>query len=462
MRIGRTVVSIIFGLIIGILACFSRGSVFFILLALVTVYFIKRLPEERERNFILRIFLFGFGLRVLFVLLTVALAVYRGNIVDYHAAYQNPDCVISYATPDLFDDSAYYTLRALYTSLYWKGVPLGMWTLEHVVANREYGFSGFVWLPATFFTLFGFSPVSSRFINCFLGIITALLVYFTVKNTFGGRTARLAAILTAFFPSLFIWSITNLKDTSFIFAFYLMLWAIVKMRSSRSIFYAFIIFIAIWFQSFVRFFKFKEYLYLNILIITLYFLPFLISFLRGRLKNIVIAMMVVSCVFFIVQKRESIGYKFNSMANEAFEWHKGVIAGGGSNYKLLPDRILQRNEIGRMDFLRMYFSGVFHAMFEPVPSRINKPVLVLAALQMCLWYILIILAAAGLFFSLRQSMATSLMLFAYFFVMLSISAVTGGNIGTIFRMRDIITPIILIFASLAFIRIKDKIYGLRS
>lgn len=86
----------------------------------------------------------------------------------------------------------------------------------------------------------------------------------------------------------------------------------------------------------------------------------------------------------------------------------------------------------------------------------------LAYSQMCIWYILVLFAAAGFIFSLRRGFFKAGFIFiAYFFVMLSILAVTGGNIGTLFRMRDVITPIVLIFASLVFIRIRDKVYELR-
>ena len=448
---------IIFGFIAVIMAFFSPGSAFFIILAAMTVFLINRLPEARERNFIRRIFLWGFGLRVLFVLLSMALAVYKGNVMNYHLSYGCPD----YGTPYLFDDSAYYTLRALYTSLYWKGIPLSMWTLEHVVANRNYGYTGFIWLPSAYFAVFGWSPVSSRFINCFLGIITALLVYFTVKNSFGKRPARLSAAMAAFFPSLFLWSATNLKDTAFIFSFYLMIWAIIKMRFTKSLYYAPVIFIAIWFQCSIRYFKYREYFYLSFAIIAAYFLPAMLNFLRGRLKAIVIVILVASCVVFAVSKKDNIGRAFNKAANEAFVWHKGMLSAGGKNYKLLPDKILEKNEIGRGEFFRMYLSGIFHAMFEPFPSRTNKPSLMLAYLQMCIWYVLVFFAAAGFILSLRRGFFKADFIFiAYFFVMLSILAVTGGNIGTIFRMRDVITPIVLIFASLAFIRIWDKVYEL--
>jgi len=449
---------IVFGIIVTATAFFSRGSAFFIILAAMTVFLINRLPAARERDFIRRIFLWGFTLRVLFVLLSMAFAVYKGNIMNFHIKYGCPD----YGTPYLFDDSAYYTLRALYTSLHWKGVPLSTWTLEYVVNNREYGYTGFVWLPAVYFRVFGFSPVSSRFINCFLGVITAFLVYSCVKNVFGERPARASAVLTAFFPSLFLWSATNLKDTAFIFSFYLMIWAIIKTRFTKGLYYAPVIFLAIWFQCSIRFFKYREYFYLSMVIMAAYFLPVMLSFLRGRLKAVVIVILVASCVVFAVLKREGIGRAFNKAANEAFVWHKGMLSDKGNNYKLLPDRILEKDEINPGDFLRMYSSGIFHVIFEPFPSRINKPSLMLAFLQMCIWYVLIFFAAAGLFFSLKRGFFKADFIFiAYFIVMLSVLAVTGGNVGTIFRMRDVITPIVLIFASLALIRIWDKVYELR-
>jgi len=215
--------AITIGLIFGAISFFSPGSLFFIALALTTVFIINRISDKKERDFILKLFLWGFALRIFCMLLINVGLIYGGHVLNYgtdpsYAGRDYPD----FSTPYLFDDEGYYTLRGQFTNMYLSGKPLSDSTITGLVRN-EYGFTSFIYVLASYFNIFGYSPISSRLINCFLGILTAIIVYYMARDISGLRAAKLSAVFVAFFPSLFIWSITNLKETIFIFTVCLML-----------------------------------------------------------------------------------------------------------------------------------------------------------------------------------------------------------------------------------------------
>jgi 4-amino-4-deoxy-L-arabinose transferase-like glycosyltransferase len=54
------------------------------------------------------------------------------------------------------------------------------------------------------------------------------LVYLIGRRLFGERAGVLAGVGAAFFPSTFLWSLTTLKDTMFLFAVALLLWLLTE------------------------------------------------------------------------------------------------------------------------------------------------------------------------------------------------------------------------------------------
>lgn len=89
--------------------------------------------------------------------------------------------------------------------------------------------------------------------------------------------------------------------------------------------------------------------------------------------------------------------------------------------------------------------------FEPFPWKIQSEAMLFSLPQMALCYFLIPFAILGLAISVRYRLRESVFLIIYFLIMTSALAVFGGNIGTIFRFRDVITPILLVFSSVGLI-----------
>lgn len=443
IQINRIYTAVIVGAILAVLISFSPGSFFILMVTIGTALFICRFSNKSERNFILIIFLTGLGLRVIFTSLMLSYSIFGGHMLSY-TSMGFPD----YSTPYIFGDSGYYTLRALFTSMYWLGEPIYQHIVEYSV-KASYGFSGFLYVLAAFFTIFGYSPISSRFINCFLGALTTILVYSIVKNIFNEKPARLAAILTAFFPSMFLWSTTNLKEPSMIFAVCLMLWSLVKFQRSKSVYYLIITVLSIWLQFCIRYSYRMEFFFVTFAIVLCYVLYLCISSLSLRKRVGIFLLIVIIGAYSAFIRKDKVKLAIGNLAQKIYICHIGVINTGGICYKLLPDEFYTGlKNMGLNDFSKMLGKGWFHIMLEPLPRRMQSKAMLFSFPQMLLWYFLIPFAALGVALSVRYRLRESIILIAYFLVMTSVLAVTGGNIGTIFRLRDINTPIILIFSSI--------------
>lgn len=434
--------AVIAGAIIAGLISFSPGSLFILILAVGAVFFIFRLPNKSERNFILFIFLAGLGSRIAFSLLAIFWSAVSGQMMDY-AVYGGLD----YSTPYIIGDSAYYTLRAIFTSMYWLGKPIAPLIWEKVIAP-SYGLNGFIYILASYFSIFGYSPVSASFINCFLGSLIAIVVYSIVKNIFNESPARLAAVLTVFFPSMFLWSITNLKETTVILCGCLLLWSLVMFQKTKRARYLIITAFSIWAQSWIRYGYRDEFLFITIGVVLLYLFYLSVSNLSLRKRTIIFFMVFTVAGFGLFAKKDKVAQAMGTIVQKAYIHHRGTVNTGGICYKLLPDEYYTDfKHLNFGGFVKMFGKGWFHIIFEPLPWNIKSKGLLFGFIQMTLWYSLIPFAVLGMAISLRYRLRGSIILGIYFLLMTSALAVTGGNIGTSFRLRDVNTPIVLIFSS---------------
>ena len=104
------------------------------------------------------------------------------------------------------DDADGYELNGMAIAAGWAGrgppLPVG--------SGQNHGFTV---VAATLYYLLGGFRVILAYFNAVLGTITILLVYVLARQLVHKLVARRAALLTAFMPSMILWSAVALKDT---------------------------------------------------------------------------------------------------------------------------------------------------------------------------------------------------------------------------------------------------------
>jgi len=440
---------IIIGIAIGLLVTFSPGSLFMLILTILAITLICRIQDRRERNFLLFIFLGGLAVRIILALFLTNAAFFTGRVLDYSLR----GCP-GYVAPYIFDDSGYYTLRSWFTSMQWSGLPLNDFALRGIVKNT-YGFSGFSYILALFFKTFGYSPVSSRFINSFLGASSGILVYFTLKNILNERAARIAAALTTFFPSLVLWSVTNLKETSVMFAACSMIFFLVRFQKTKRAYCLIPALMSLLFSSFIRSHSHGvEFGVVSGLIIAAYISYLWLCRLPLKKRIALLALIFIGCAIIAFSKAEGA----NLFAKEALQrvliQHKGAVLNSGLHYRLLPDEYYMNTiELKPADALMMLFKGWFHIGMEPLPWQFQSKSMMASFPQMLIVYYLIPFAVLGIWILVRYRFKECAALIAYFIIMTSVMAMAGGNIGTVFRQRDVNTPFFLMLSSVGLVSV---------
>jgi hypothetical protein len=200
--IPRRVIAIAFVLAVGAGAIYLGLSVsqapdtslgLFIGLVAAAVSFVSLFQGEEDRPFLIRLLIWALGLRWL-----VGLAIfYLGKQSSI-----GPD----YATYDFFGDLLCRT---------WQGLVDSRWVPARMNANRS-GW-GMYYYVASIYYLIGRNSLAIQLLNCAYGAATCVLVYRIANLVYPSRrVARLAAMLTAFSPSMVLWSAQGLKEAPII------------------------------------------------------------------------------------------------------------------------------------------------------------------------------------------------------------------------------------------------------
>ncbi|UCB56952.1 MAG: glycosyltransferase family 39 protein [Candidatus Omnitrophota bacterium] len=391
----------------------------------------RSLRPKEDRVFLTKIFIAGILVRVL--LLTSAHFIYA-FLDKWEYYYENMRAI------RLFGDSAFTTVRSWWIAQYFSGTPLKDLVFQSTFG--DYGHSGYLYIMGLYYYLFGFSPVSVSLINCIASVLTGILFYFMAKEIAGIKQAKIVASLVIFFPSLILWSITNLKDSMFIFFTAVILWAFMQVTIIKKNGYLILLIAAAFLQA-----SFRKYIFIPT--IAILGLSYLIMKKKTKYILLVASVLIVTLLVTKFDLREPI-YKL-------IGYHRGVVHSGGFVYRLFDDWIYQRGspiaELSNLSIIKGLFKGWFHFLLEPFPWKISSTFSILAFPQMIVWYFLLPFSIIGLFFQLRHNWQKSLVFIMYFLSIGSILILTGGNVGTDFRFRDILTSIFILFAGIGICRI---------
>ncbi len=439
-KIENTGALIATGILIGIVSAIFPGTTFDIVLTAVAAFLIYIFSDAGEKYFLVKLFIWGLLIRTVLLLLLQAALIHKNILVSGYGASA------AYLSPD----AGYYTVRGWGLAQHIMGIELDKALLGHIYTVNAYTF--YLYIVAFFHYLFGFSPVSVTFINCLFSVLTGIVYYFIGKEISGDRPARVAAIMIVFFPSLIIWSIENLKDPMFIFLTGIILLAFMKLIKTDRMRYWALLFAALLLQSLVR--PKLIVLEAGIALWACFFYMQLKK--KLRLKHLFIMIICAAMIWPVL------GPKLDAFRNEIIRYHRGVAATAGFNYRIYDDWIYDTNvdygRVSNFEFLSAASKGWAHFFLEPFPWNLRSALSIIVFPQMVIWYIILPFSVIGFFLKLKSHKRITVALSAFFLLVGTILAMTGGNIGTDFRIRDMLSPLVILFSAIGlvhFFRVKS-------
>lgn len=391
----------------------------------------------------------GFGLpesetRALRVILSVALLVRLAAIGGLFLI--NTPKHDAGAVSMLTGDEAYGMGRALRT----RDVVLGVATnqYDYFVAYDEYGNNSYVSRLTAIQLMFGPTPYSMRLLNSVLFTIGAVLLFRLARAGFGPLPAAGGLIVMLFVPTLFLWSISLLKESSYLLGSTLVLsGTIAAGRARRWSHRAWAITVAAAGLLIVAGLRPGAIALALLGLLCGLVLWWATSSVR-RFSLAAMAVLVVAALAFVqpsAQQRVIAGLETAAKA------HSGHVFTVGHAYKLLDEGfyfspqppIASTLTLTAGQAARFVIRGVISFFTVPWPWELASVRELPYLPEQLLWYALVALLPIGIVCGWRRDPLVMCMLVGYVIPTAAALALTNGNVGTLLRLRGTVTPYLI-------------------
>lgn len=392
--------------------------------------------QHTQDSFLTNLFTYNFLFRAMLAVLILNSAI-LWNIKEVADYYQSP--LIPF-----FGDATYYSLRGFQLAKFHWGT---LTNYTRMIQWHEYGDGLYIHLIGWFYYVFGYCPEAIALLNCLLGALFPFILYKITAELAPIQTARTVALLTSIWTSLLVISIVTLKDLWVISSFTLtFLFWLYFMRSFNPLYVIFILFALLLTTAFRHDFSIAFLIGL-VLVSSWVALP-IKSYKKYGLLGFALVLLVISDPF---------QHKLKLL----YVKHMLYVNSGGESYKILPNqyydylRKLPEHTLSFQEHIQIISKGVYHLLVEPKPWGTWTLKTWLFLPQTLLWFLLLSLSIYGLYDFLCHRYGPSL--FVYFLPLCLGLAISSGNIGTMIRHRDILTPLFLIMGAFGWTKLYNKV-----
>jgi len=380
-----------------------------------------------DRKFLLRLFIVAFMVRVLIGTLIYAF---------HWQSYFGGDAV----TYDFLGDS----LRNV-----WLGKVEYQRAIDIFYAGGSSSGWGMMYMVAVIYKLVGRNPLATQYVNCALGAATAPLAYMMGMEIFPNqKVARVAAVLTAFFPSLIIWSCQGLKDGPIVFLLALSMLAILKLGDKFSIKYLVALALALCCLLTLRFYVFY-----------IVALAGAAAFILGRHRLtaqsfarqlIIITVVSLTLGYFGVSRYATQQLEVYGSAEQVQRMRADAAQSADSGFGKDIDVSTTSGALSAVPV------GLTYLLLAPFPWQFGSFRQMLTLPEMIVWWCAIPLLALGGWFTIKHRIREIAPIVIFTSLLTLTYSIVQGNVGTAYRQRAQLLVFYFIFVAVGYVLIKEK------
>ena len=364
----------------------------------------------QERRFLVAIFICGFALRAYFAF-----------VIYYVSKTQGASGYYFYSPEE-------YEILGRYIAQTWRK---GQW-FSFAGTNRQ---SGYPYYVGVIFSLVGYNEISVTIVNGLFSALTSIFIYYIAKYIYSQKVAKIAAILTTFFPDFIMMSGVLQKDILIAFIICLILWTVFKINKRVKMSWIIILIAAILYLYMLR----RPVSVFLALFIGLYFIFVLTKKSTAYIFPIMMVITLISAVFIS---------GVYDLSNISF-FREKYYSVEGIQDNINPDETSMFAPLAGANFFSKIYLipiAVIFFLISPFPPwRLTG----MQAFQIpgnLVWYVLIPFSAYGFLYSLRKKSDESLFLSGI--VIFGILAGAIASYGTLGRYRIQIMPLNMILAAI--------------
>jgi len=368
------------------------------------------------------------------------------------------------AVGSLRGDDAYYLGRAIRTRDILFNFGNGKY--DYFVVLDEYGQTSYLNVLSAIQIVFGPTPFSMRLVNAVFFVAGAVLLFRAARPAFGPTAAFSALVLLLFLPSLMWSSISLLKESLYFFSCALLLYCAIRIahapRPAKLLAFVALGASGAWLMADLR----RDALTLLGSGLAVAIVIRVVAVTRARLLTVT-ALAIFAATILLTQS--SIQARAAASIESLARIHGGHVFTVGHPYKLLEDEFyaIPADPGGWSIDLTPAQAGRFVVraaasfLVTPWPWQMSSLGELALLPEQLVWYLLLIGLPAGLVAGWRRDAMTTSLFIGYVLPTAVALALTNGNIGTLMRMRGLVTPYLMWVGVLGIIAMADAALRLR-
>jgi hypothetical protein len=306
--------------------------------------------------------------------------------------------------------------------------------------DAGYGSTGYNYALAWFHLVFGPSPYAAHLLSTVLFFAAAVMMFRAVHARFGPRSALIGLLLLTVMPTVFLWSVTPLKEAPYFLLAAIAVCGAVAVLEHVSAWRTAGAIVAtggaILLAAAIR---------ADVAALTAIVLVFgAIVWFAGRSRRVLAALLAAALAAAVVVASSPRAAKtVQETAQLAARRHIGHVLTSGHVYRLLDDERYFDERLRTLTPAELTAFGVravvrFFTVPEPWIMRGRSELLLLP--QQMLWYLLVALGVMGAVAGLRRQRPLASLLAAFVVVGALLIGLNSGNVGTLIRHRDTVVP----------------------
>jgi hypothetical protein len=395
------------------------------LLAIAVLLIISR--AETDKQFMMRLFVGGLLIRMV-----IGSVIYVFRLQEFFGG--------DAATYDFF---GFALLRG------WQGVTYYQGYLNTFIGISGSSGWGMVYMVAVVYGLIGRNMLAIQFINSVLGAATAPIIALCAWHVFQNRkVGRLAAFMTAFFPSLVLWSSQGLKDGPIVFLLALSILAILKLGEKISLKYLAVLICALLALLTLRFYIF----YMMIAAVGGAFAIGMrpisaTSFVR---QFVVITVLGLAMGYMGVSRVASVQFETFGNLESIQRGREDQARTGTSGFAKDAD---VSNTSGVLSAIPV---GLLYLLLAPFPWQVANLRQSITIPEMIIWWASVPFLILGLWFTIKYRLRQVSPILIFTSMLTVVYSLFQGNVGTAYRQRSQLLIFYFIFTAVGFVLYKEK------
>jgi hypothetical protein len=308
---------------------------------------------------------------------------------------------------------------------------------------------GMLYVVAVIYKIIGQNMLATQYVNSVLGAATAPLAYMISLELFPNkRVARACALLTAFFPSLVLWTCQGLKDGPIIFLLTVAMLATLKLGTRFSYKYLTVLALALCGLITLRFYVF----YIIVLSIT-------VAFIMGRQRLtaqsfarqfIIMGVVGLALAYFGVSRYAGQQYESYGNMKQLQLMHLDASQSAQSGYGKDIDVSTPEGALSAIPI------GMTYLLLAPFPWQLTSLRQMITLPEMVMWWLSIPLLVLGLWFAVKHRLREVAPILIFTTLLTLTYSILMGNVGTAYRQRAQLLVFYFIFVSIGFVLLKEK------